>query len=111
MVIRLTLVHAVVGLGQPRSPAEYDIVGDRFQQHGTFVSPLITDADVDTPSALLPPAYSALVAGTYHLCGVRTTASNLILQLINCVAASIAVIFVFLATPRIGRTTAQIRRC
>lgn len=102
MVIRLVYVHVVVGLGQPCSPAEYDIVGDRFQQHGTFVSPLIPDADVDTPSALMPPAYSALVAATYRLCGVRTTASNLILQLINCAAASIAVIFVFLAARRLA---------
>lgn len=92
-----------------RGYREYVMAGQRLLRHGTITSPLILE-DVDArPSALMPPAYVALVAGVYAALGVESRSATLALQLINAGATSLAVVFVFLiALELAGRRAAWI---
>ena len=85
---------------------EYVSVGQRLLEHGTLTSPLITDVIDARPSALMPPAYAAFVAGVYALMGVGTFAATLALHLANAAATSLVVLFVFLVTRSLASTRA-----
>ena len=65
---------------------EYVWVGQRLLEQGTVTSPLITDVLDVRPSALMPPAYVALVTVVYALLGVNTFAATLALHLVNAAA-------------------------
>ena len=108
--IRLGSCAAKYGLGRihPREYLEYVHMGERFLQFGTLVSPLTYDAASNAPSAILPPAYSVLVAAVFSLFGVRSCTSILVLQLINTVASSLAVVIVYAITRKLAGSTAPI---
>ena len=62
--IRMGFCAAKTGFGQAleRDYREYVLAGERLARHGTLVSPLILEDTDQAPSALLPPAYAALVS-------------------------------------------------
>ncbi len=89
LMLRLGFCAYKTGLGSVLDPGfrEYITAGQRLYAHGTLVSPLIlTDTD-QTPSALLPPGYTALVAATYGALGVESFAAHLALQVVNALGA------------------------
>lgn len=104
--IRLGSCAAKYGLGRvhARDYLEYVHVGERFLQFGTLVSPLTFDAGSSAPSAILPPGYSVFVAAVFWLLGVRSSASILVLQLINAVASALAVVLVYSIARRLVGT-------
>ncbi len=81
---------------------EYVMVGQRLLEQGTLVSPLIVEDGDRTPSAQLPPVYAGLVAVTYALLGVESSAATALLQLVNAAAGALTVLLVFLTARSIG---------
>jgi hypothetical protein len=81
---------------------EYIVAGSRLAESGTIESPLILGARDGRPSAIMPPAYVALVAGLYRVLGTESAAATALLQAINAAAVSIAVVFVFLIAAELG---------
>ncbi len=105
--MRMGFCAAKTGIGKALEGDyhEYVMAGERLAKYGTLISPLIlTEADTG-PSALLPPAYAALVAVVYAVLGVKTFAATLALQIINALATSLCVAVVFVVTRRIGGET------
>ena len=90
---------ATIGLGKSRSPdhREYIMVATRLLDQGTLGSPLVAADSAVKPSNLMPPLYAAAVAATYAMFGVDSFTATLILQIINALATSLAVCFVFLS--------------
>ncbi len=103
-VLRLGFCAATGTLGRtPESGCrEYVMAGERLLQQGAFLSPLILDASRADESALLPPAYVAIVAGVYGLFGVESFAATLMLQLLNAAATSLAASLVFVITKQLA---------
>jgi hypothetical protein len=96
------VAKGTLGRSPQRGYREYVMAGQRLLEHGTLVSPLIV-ADVDrTPSAQLPPVYAGLVAVTYALLGVESSAATALLQLVNAAAGALTVLIVFLIARSIG---------
>ena len=81
---------------------EYVTSASRLLAHGILVSPMILDEQNLAPSSLMPPAYVALVAIVYKVFGIETTAATLVLQAINALATTLAVLMVFLIARRLG---------
>jgi hypothetical protein len=98
--LRIGYMAARGTLGVSPSPErgyrEYVIAGQRLLRYGTITGPLILDDADRRPSALMPPAYVALVAGTYAIFGVETRTATLFLHLVNAAATSLVVVLVFL---------------
>ncbi|RME41867.1 MAG: hypothetical protein D6788_00285 [Planctomycetota bacterium] len=107
--LRLIYACATTGLSitPPKDYREYVLSGQRLLRQGTIVSPLITTREPTEPSALIPPAYSFLVAGVYALLGVETRPATALLRLINVAASTAVVVFAFLLARRLaGRKAA-----
>lgn len=85
---------------------EYIVSGQRLIEHRTLTSPFITSDSATTPSALLPPVYAGVVAAVYRLLGTETVRATLALQVVNAMATSMIVLFVFLITRRVGGSPA-----
>jgi len=102
--LRIAYCHATTGLGGSlgRHYREYLIQGRRFIELGTLVSPFILERVPTEPSALLPPGYTLVVAAVFGIFGVETTASFFVLQLVNALATTLVVWFVFLTAERLG---------
>lgn len=114
--LRLVYCSMTTGLGRPLPPdkyhREYVITARGLIECSTLVSPLILEHTSPTPSALMPPVYAGLVAGVYRLFGIETFAATLILQMVNAVATSLTVVFVFVIAHRLcGMTAAWIAAC
>lgn len=107
-VIRLAFCAGTTGLGQSLGEhyREYMVSGQRLLENGTLTSPFIRSDSTTTPSALLPPVYAGVVAAVYGLLGTETVRATLALQVLNAVATSMTVLFVFLITRRLGGTPA-----
>lgn len=107
LAFRVARCAMVEGLGRFASPhyAEYVLAAERLLEQGTLVSPLILDVTPREPSALLPPAYSALVAGVYALFGVGSFPAVLILHLINATSTSLVVVLAYAVARRIAGPT------
>lgn len=103
-VLRLGYCAAMgdLGLSPEQRYREYVIAAQRLVERGTFESPLIQPPGDGRPSCLLPPAYVGVVACFYRLFGVESFVATLILQILNAVASSAAVVFVFLIARRLG---------
>ncbi len=100
LALRLGFCAQKTGLGTPleRDYREYIALGQRLLAYGTVVSPLILTETDQTPSALLPPGYTALVAVTYAVLGIESFSSHLALHIVNALATSLCVLVVFRAT-------------
>ena len=102
--LRLAFCAGTTGLGRSlgKDYREYIVAGQRLLEHGTLTSPFITSDSTTTPSALLPPLYTGLVAVVYTLLGTDTFLATLALQVLNAIATSVTVLFVFLIARRVG---------
>lgn len=102
--LRIVYCAGVGGLGgfSGEGYEEYMITGERLLKHATLVSPLIADIDDATPSALIPPLYTAVVAAMYGVFGVRSFAATLSIQLINIAALSLAAVLAMDIGYRLG---------
>ena len=103
-VLRLAFCAGTTGLGRSlgKDYREYIVTGQRLLEQGTLTSPFITSDSTTTPSALLPPLYAGLVAAVYRLLGTETFLATLALQVLNAIATSMTVLFVFLIARRVG---------
>ncbi len=100
--IAFCVFRGTLGESPPEQYREYVTSASRLLAHGTLVSPLILDEKNLAPSSLLPPAYAALVAIVYEAFGIETTSATLVLQAINALATTLAVLTVFLLARRLG---------
>lgn len=108
--LRMVYCSVTIGLGRSLPPhqyhREYIITARGLVEHATLVSPLILEDATAAPSALMPPLYAGLVAAVYRLLGIETFAATLVLQIINAIATSLTVVFVFLIARRLGGVAA-----
>lgn len=96
--IRLGYCEYRVGLGHTLKVdyREYIMSGARLLSTGSITSSLILDDALATePAAIMPPIYTFLVAQTYSMFGAESFTSTFLLQLINALATSLAVLIVF----------------
>jgi len=96
--IRIAFVLIVVGLGKPVASGfrEYTTTAHGIIEFGTQVSPFLPDKSSPEPSCIMPPAYGFLVAQIYSLGGPESKLSTAILQIINMISTTLALIFVVL---------------
>ncbi|MCG8405405.1 MAG: hypothetical protein MI923_09425 [Phycisphaerales bacterium] len=85
---------------------EYVVAARRLVAHGTFLSPWPVDDNARVPSAIMPPGYTGLVAGTYTCFGVDSKVSTILLQFLNIAATTSIVPLIFLTTRRLADTRA-----
>jgi 4-amino-4-deoxy-L-arabinose transferase-like glycosyltransferase len=106
-VVALAARLLYVGLGgagqSPDNYREYVIAGQKLLKHGAIVSPFVPlDSDATSPSSLLPPIYTGIVAGAYWLLGVESPAATLALRLLNALATAAIVFPVFSVGQSLG---------
>ena len=104
--LRIGFSWAWGSLGRaPDTYREYVHAGSRLVSHGVITCPLLLEDVSLEPSNMLPPAYTLIVAGVYALVGAETTAATLMLQLLNSLATSAAVLLVFGIARRLSNET------
>ena len=104
--LRIGFSWAWGSLGRaPDTYREYVHAGSRLGSHGVITCPLLLEDVSLEPSNMLPPAYTLIVAGVYALVGAETTAATLMLQLLNSLATSAAVLLVFGIARRLSNET------
>lgn len=110
LLLRMAYCESTQGLGHfsDRGYTEYVVAGGRLLEGGTIVSPLIRERTPTEPSALLPPGYTALVAGVYAWWGVETTASTAVLQVINAIALALSALLAYDLARRLAGPTAAL---
>jgi 4-amino-4-deoxy-L-arabinose transferase-like glycosyltransferase len=97
-ILRLAYVAVVPGLGKtlPEDYREYIVSAQRLLERGTMVSPFIIEDVSDVPSCVMPPGYTALVAGAYWALGIETFGSTLAIHLFHALGTSLAAVLVYL---------------
>lgn len=106
----LRIAYPIAGgrFGEPFSDTylEYVVAARRLVTHGAFLSPWPADDNLCIPSAIMPPAYTGLVAGVYACFGIESKTSTILLQLLNIAATTAIVPLIFLTTRRLADTRA-----
>lgn len=116
-LISLILIAGAVRITQPVAMGrfgalfnevylEYVVAARRLATHGAFLSPWSVDDDACCSSAIMPPAYTGLVAGTFVCFGIESESSTILLQLLNIVASTAIIPLIFVTTRRLSDSRA-----
>lgn len=100
--LRLGFCWFKTGFAASPSYREYAMAGRRLLEQGALLSSWVLDDDAASPSALLPPAYVAWVAGAYALLGTESFAAECALQVANALASALAAIGLFFVARRLA---------